>query len=163
MQKEGVCLYFFFNEVPCPPILPGQMEPSKVQANEQQEQPREQFQYMIGGVPVLFPCKPYPSQIAMMAKVSIQLTHVHGVVHTSTVHSEVNVRPSLKLVQAQVQVQAQIQVPMGIKAILMTISCIIRRSLRSYCAFDVLALRGLQNGECNEYIKGTVTLSIIIN
>jgi len=47
------------------------MEPSKVQTNEQ---PREQFQYMIGGVPVLFPCKPYPSQIAMMAKVRIQLT-----------------------------------------------------------------------------------------
>ena len=29
------------------------------------------IQYMIGGVPVLFPCKPYPSQIAMMAKVRI--------------------------------------------------------------------------------------------
>jgi len=28
-------------------------------------------QYMIGGVPVLFPCKPYPSQIAMMAKVTV--------------------------------------------------------------------------------------------
>jgi len=47
------------------------MEPSKVHTNEK---PREQFQYMIGGVPVLFPCKPYPSQIAMMAKVRIQLT-----------------------------------------------------------------------------------------
>ena len=30
---------------------------------------RAQLEYAVGGVPVKFPCKPYPTQMAMMAKV----------------------------------------------------------------------------------------------
>ena len=33
---------------------------------------REQFTYPIGGVPVQFPCKPYPTQLQMMSKVWLE-------------------------------------------------------------------------------------------
>ena len=33
----------------------------------------KQLEYHIGGVPVKFPCKPYPTQMAMMAKVQITI------------------------------------------------------------------------------------------
>lgn len=33
----------------------------------------EQHKYTIGGVPVSFPCKPYPTQIQMMSKVHIRV------------------------------------------------------------------------------------------
>jgi len=32
-----------------------------------------QLEYAVGGVSVRFPCKPYPTQMAMMAKVSTNL------------------------------------------------------------------------------------------
>ena len=32
-----------------------------------------QFNYPIGGIPVQFPCKPYPTQIQLMSKVSVCL------------------------------------------------------------------------------------------
>ena len=33
---------------------------------------QEQFTYPIGGVPVQFPCKPYPTQLQMMSKVWVR-------------------------------------------------------------------------------------------
>lgn len=32
----------------------------------------EQLSYTISGVPVLFPCKPYPTQIQMMSKAGLE-------------------------------------------------------------------------------------------
>ena len=38
----------------------------------------EQHKYTIGGVPVSFPCKPYPTQIQMMSKVHIRVSKWGG-------------------------------------------------------------------------------------
>ena len=43
----------------------------------------QQLEYHIGGVCIKFPCKPYPTQVAMMAKVSAIDTHCDTSTHKS--------------------------------------------------------------------------------